>query len=798
MAHPLKPSGGASPAPAPAPSPALPGWVSPPGPSVLCAPGVAARFIADFDRKNGVDHSDQEQAVRVLRPGTIVLANLDLDAPPSPRPANVIPVLDCADDKINGGDDEPGLTALKLRQQLPSSIVATKITLSCHSDDAKRIRIFQAGLPAGTASKIGPAAGKELQVSCALPPAIDFLIEAISLAGDPSLKAPADAPPIPPEGVAATLPAGASAANPLYTKRAPGEIWLELEHAVNPPFRPVRDVALVTIAPWLMLPNTCRVERLFFTYEDKGRNHDFAYDLCEACRVVFGAAKVKLDPDESKLFTPSTPASSEAVYLADGATYPDVWMQDELEIGYCWAPHAWMHVALHNPRNRELDDFVRGEIAGPGIGVFDAVAPSGNASVNYGGNLEVSPPVSVATPAIPKSEAGPSIKAHPAAPFGKIIMGDCKVTPVAKKYHDFLVAQGVQPVLAMDTSWLDVGHVDEFMSFIPSTSGKGWKLVFASIGAMDVLLQQCQGVPIANGRAGFHAGRFNGKGKYAEESVEEMLGYKKWNADLRTKKLMPLQRRLERGLGISAADIIQLPTYFEIPEHPGMNFSDPKARTIAWTVGSVNMQVVNGHLMVPRPFGPRMKPADAKKVVEQTMKRIGWIKPVRVASATGYYFWAEPGLKLDFYAASFAKTTSKAARDNIVQWMKGGAAPLTPANNTLIIARRDEIRNHANNGTGPNPIAGALDATGTFTKWKRLFIPDDRVDVLEVYMRSVFEAEGCTVHFIDDWNAYHIAMGEVHCGTNVIRTPPELEAGFTARWWDRYDPEIDLSYDPSS
>ncbi len=31
-------------------------------------------------------------------------------------------------------------------------------------------------------------------------------------------------------------------------------------------------------------------------------------------------------------------------------------------------------------------------------------------------------------------------------------------------------------------------------------------------------------------------------------------------------------------------------------------------------------------------------------------------------------------------------------------------------------------------------------------------------------------------HFIDDWNTYHLGLGEVHCGTNVRRTP-------TASWW---------------
>ena len=33
--------------------------------------------------------------------------------------------------------------------------------------------------------------------------------------------------------------------------------------------------------------------------------------------------------------------------------------------------------------------------------------------------------------------------------------------------------------------------------------------------------------------------------------------------------------------------------------------------------------------------------------------------------------------------------------------------------------------------------------------------------------------------FLDDWEAYHMALGEVHCGTNMTRTP-DLD------WWN-YD-----------
>jgi protein-arginine deiminase len=33
------------------------------------------------------------------------------------------------------------------------------------------------------------------------------------------------------------------------------------------------------------------------------------------------------------------------------------------------------------------------------------------------------------------------------------------------------------------------------------------------------------------------------------------------------------------------------------------------------------------------------------------------------------------------------------------------------------------------------------------------------------------------LHFVDDWALYHMGLGEVHCGSNVNRTP-------TDSWWE--------------
>ena len=52
------------------------------------------------------------------------------------------------------------------------------------------------------------------------------------------------------------------------------------------------------------------------------------------------------------------------------------------------------------------------------------------------------------------------------------------------------------------------------------------------------------------------------------------------------------------------------------------------------------------------------------------------------------------------------------------------------------------------------------------------------VDVFETAVQDALGA--ANVVFVDDWHWYHALQGEVHCGTNVIRVPPDEYQ----QWWD--------------
>ena len=53
----------------------------------------------------------------------------------------------------------------------------------------------------------------------------------------------------------------------------------------------------------------------------------------------------------------------------------------------------------------------------------------------------------------------------------------------------------------------------------------------------------------------------------------------------------------------------------------------------------------------------------------------------------------------------------------------------------------------------------------------------DGRDIFRASMEDSLEKLGITTHWVEDWDGYHINLGEVHCGSNAIRKIPE------ATWW---------------
>jgi len=804
--------------------------------NTLAPPGLVARLHSDYDRDGKLAANAGEADVRLLRPGAIILPNLDISDPsrlppvlPGQPPLDLETLLDSKDVIIGGASDLPQVTTTKF--EFPAGVAsrADAIALRIDPKDNARVRIF---LTASFGSfnfvpptPFDPASGNLFSNSLFSGIDVGMLIEALAPPGDPKLKSPTGPAPVKPNPFAAKLPAGSTGA-PVFAKRAPGDVWVELVHkdsAGKDLARP-RDVALFTIAPFLLLPGSLPPKRVYVVNSPDAKfgtntvpgNQNFVFDLAEGCQAVFGAAAVSLPVNESAPFTPSTPAHTGPFYLIDGAKFPDPkgsgfpdpWIQDEIEIGYCFAPHGSMHVVMHCKRNRGLDKFVHQEMVAPGVGLYDGLhAPTaGSDAVNYGGNIEATPPIKVATPAMAAGAAGPAVKAHKPAPFGKILLGDSGLRKVESDYREFLLDQTVQPVLPVDTSWLSVGHVDEFISFVTDGSPKGFKMISASVGAMTALLEETKKVSVADGRTNFHRGKWTDPLKsaasYDEISVEDLLkDSKPFNEKLRADKLIPIDQRLKAGLNLAEADIVRLPTYFTPPvvsrprgSRPGVATIPPGFRTVAQTVGSVNMLVLGKHLMVPKPFGPRVKTTDAEAVLKRVFAKLGVKSPVTLPT-TGETRWVEPDERPERMVCYYTDAPTAADRDNIIAHIKDPSVVLSPANAALVLAKAAELATvpaNQSNGLLMSQLVSIFTATPAAV-WFRVTIPDNKVDVVEAFYLSVLNPLGVTVHFVDDW-FYHFSMGEAHCATNCMRELPEATG--SQRWWDTYDPGIDVRYSP--
>ncbi|XP_041129502.1 protein-arginine deiminase type-2-like [Polyodon spathula] len=319
------------------------------------------------------------------------------------------------------------------------------------------------------------------------------------------------------------------------------------------------DKVVFHMAPWIMTPNTLRPVQVFVCSTPD--NYSFLKGMTDL--VKQSGCKLKVCHE----------------YMNRG----DRWMQDELEFGYVEAPHQRFPVVLDSPRDGKLKDFPYKELLGPDFGYVTRVAFNETVtSLDSFGNLEVSPPVTV------------NGKEYP---LGRIIIGCAFPTTVkgrnmTKVVQDFLWAQKVQAPIAVFSDWLFVGHVDEFMTFIPAPNRKGFRLLLASPDAAYTFFRGLQ--KKGHGKAKMFEGL-----KDEEVTVDQILSRKQfqqenafvqscidWNRDV-----------LKKELGLEEEDIIDLPILFSLR---------PDKRAVAYYPDMVNMIVLGKNLGIPKPYGPKI------------------------------------------------------------------------------------------------------------------------------------------------------------------------------------------------
>jgi protein-arginine deiminase len=335
------------------------------------------------------------------------------------------------------------------------------------------------------------------------------------------------------------------------------------------------DVVTLRAAPVLFPDNLQTPRRLFVVDIRAGDDNNRAF--LSALRTSPGL------PDDVEL------------YVADGDAYfYDRWIQDSWEVGTQVVPTSAgskeMITALQLERDyggQGLDRFVPGEWLSENRGFF---YPGGQpSSHNYGGNLEVTPPVD----------------GHP---FGRLfygggttkLSGARNVDTMNDAQLSFLNAQEVQgPALQLSSEWLAVGHIDEVLQFVPDADGgsaHGFFVVIASPAlARDGLLAAREA---GQGDTAMFAGRAS------SVTVDDVLQAADFLAlnEAAQARIDSIQQKMKDTLGLTDADFRAVPVLYEEVESDGL--------VAAFNPGIQNLVTVGDRLFVPDPEGPRVDGVD--------------------------------------------------------------------------------------------------------------------------------------------------------------------------------------------
>ncbi|MBN3310544.1 PADI2 deiminase, partial [Amia calva] len=461
--------------------------------------------------------------------GAILLVNCDAE--------NYYKVPDSELDKISKRADLKDMSRMLLRTSGPAELPkGYKLTLHISKSTAENIGVFQertAGIKISSISDYSPVLGR------------DKLCHIVEYKGGTSeVEFYVEGRRFPDEGFKGLVTINLSLLEPISKGFPEVPIFT--------------DTVMFRVAPWIMTPNTLNPVEVFVCSTQDN------FQFLKGMRSLTARTGYKLNTCFQ--------------YMNRG----DRWMQDELEFGYIQAPHHGFPVVFDSPRDGDLKDFPYKELMGPDFGYVTRVSLTENvSSLDSFGNLEVSPPVTV------------NGREYP---LGRILIGCAFPTAtkgrnMTKVVQDFLWAQKVQEPIALFSDWLFVGHVDEFMSFVPAPDRKGFRLLLASPDAGYKVFRRLQ--KDGHGKAKMF------EGMKEEISVDDILSNPQlqeandfvqscidWNRDV-----------LKRELGLEDADIIDLPILFNLMKD---------MRAVAYYPDMVNMIVLGKNLGIPKPYGPKV------------------------------------------------------------------------------------------------------------------------------------------------------------------------------------------------
>ncbi|GAB3142393.1 hypothetical protein GCM10027290_16780 [Micromonospora sonneratiae] len=315
----------------------------------------------------------------------------------------------------------------------------------------------------------------------------------------------------------------------------------------------------------------------------------------------------------------------------------DIWMQDLFEPAYLSAPGPggreqrmtiYLRVANPNPdgwsADRPLRPSARGaftRLRGPDVGAVQQYDPQRvadpaqyrNGTFDSAGNFDTIPPYGVHR-------------------TGRMLYGARAGTDFGPDptFTRMLAAQGYQAPVVVDTSWLAVGHTDEFLAFVPARNSRGWALLVADPGLGLRLLERLvsqgaggqrlvQGVaPELTEDPGLTVAEAVGRTELREGTRLATIGVNRALGILR------------RETGLTESEIVRVPALFS---HISIDGYPRDGLTYLYLPGAANgVSTGTGTYLAPKQHGPRDRTGvdvfqrAAERALDRVGVRTGWVE----------------------------------------------------------------------------------------------------------------------------------------------------------------------------
>lgn len=331
------------------------------------------------------------------------------------------------------------------------------------------------------------------------------------------------------------------------------------------------DTVVMRVAAWLLNGNLSEFDKWrSLRYGTSSPDYTFNKDLDDASAAIGAAVKYE---------------------TYDTSSYADRWTQDFFQTGLVYMPAPDGKVQgfrmfnarpFANAGGKGLPiNWMRKNLLGPDQAIIAVYKkPNSGSSYDSHGNHDLLPPYKTATADYK---------------YGRVVTGS-GVLPETWAWYDAQRAQG--PRLQLDSAWLLVGHIDEFLSYYPAKTARGWKLMVGSNKMAKDMFEKAQ--KDGNGKATVMPGRQGwtpaNKLESLEQTVDDVLKNQdvlQWSQEAEVKVQANLTKTLIPELELKDDEYVYMPFLTE----------SVSGKKIAWQPGTVNCLVIGNHAMIPKPFG---------------------------------------------------------------------------------------------------------------------------------------------------------------------------------------------------